>query len=547
MYIVYWGMIRFILPILAVLILGLNVKTILHKLKRKTLARFAVESYNDIVEIKSAECIIGRSVFCDVRLKNPSAAKQHAILTLTEYGFKLTPTSVENKVYVNGYLVEQEAFLQSGDKIRIGSTILQIAINPAISVKAKAKADATSKKCRIWSSLFLTLFQLLCCIGFVLKDLSNATFILAVFGGLVAVEWMYFIIRSFKSNIEIELSALFLTTVGFSVAASSGIDLLLKQGFFAVVGIVLFILLGLVISRLDIIEKLQIPVAVFSILLLLFNIIFGVYVNGSKNWISLGPVTFQPSELVKVSLVFLSACALDKLMNIKNLTSFLGFSFFCFAVLAYMRDFGTAAVYFGAVLIILSLRLCDLKIVLSLAGGALVAFLGVIKFIPYVSDRFATYLNAWQFADSGGYQQTQTMMATSGGGLFGMGGGNGDLVNVFAADTDLVFGIMSEELGLIVALVAVLHFVLLVIYAAICIPRTRSIYYAVTGSAAAGIFLFQTALNMFGSLDLLPLTGVTMPFVSVGGSSMLSAWMLLSFIKSAGTHTVALRSKGETV
>ena len=71
MYIVYWGMIRFILPILAILILGLNVKTILHKLKRKTLARFAVESYNDIVEIKSAECIIGRSVFCDVRLKTP--------------------------------------------------------------------------------------------------------------------------------------------------------------------------------------------------------------------------------------------------------------------------------------------------------------------------------------------------------------------------------------------------------------------------------------------------------------------------------------------
>ena len=547
MYIVYWGLIRFILPLLAVLIFGLNVKTILHKLKRKALARFAVESYNDIVEIKSAECIIGRSVFCDVRLKNPSAAKQHAILTLTEYGFKLTPTSIDNKVYVNGYLVEQEAYLQSGDKIRIGSTVLQIAVNPAVSLKAKAKADATSKKCRIWSSLLLTLFQALCCGGFALKDPEVATFIFAVFGGLIAAEWMYFIIRSFKSNIEIELSALFLTTVGFCVCASSGIDILVKQGVFVAAGIILFLLLVLVISRLDIIEKLQIPVAVFSVLLLGFNMFFGVYVNGSRNWLSVGPITFQPSELIKVSLVFLSACALDKLMNMKNLAAFLGFAFFCFAALAYMRDFGTAAVYFGGVLIILSLRLCDIKIVLGMASGALVAFLGVIKFIPYVSDRFATFLHAWQFADSGGYQQTQTMMATSGGGLFGMGGGNGDLVNVFAADTDLVFGIMAEELGLIVALVTVLHFALLVIYAAICIPRTRSIYYAVTASAAAGIFLFQTALNMFGSLDLLPLTGVTMPFVSVGGSSMLSAWMLLAFIKAGGTHAVALKSKGENI
>ena len=109
---------------------------------------------------------------------------------------------------------------------------------------------------------------------------------------------------------------------------------------------------------------------------------------------------------------------------------------------------------------------------------------------------------------------------------------------------DLVFGIIAEELGLIIALITVLHFAMFVIYASICIPRTRSIYYAVTASAAAGIFIFQTSLNLFGSLDLLPLTGVTMPFVSVGGSSMLAAWMLLSFIKAGGAYTVALKSKG---
>ncbi len=547
MYILYSAIVRFILPVISLIILVLNLRTILHKLKRKTLARFAVESYSDIVEIKSAECIIGRGVFCDVRLKSPSAAKQHALLTLTEYGFKLTPTSPENHVYVNGYLVEQEAFLQSGDKIRIGSTILQIAINPAISINAKAKSDASSKKCRVLSALFLTTFQLLCCGGFVLKDFSAAPTTVMVFGGLIAVEWLYLLIRGFKSNVEIELSALYLTSVGFCVAASSGIDLLIKQGIFAAAGILLFILLVFVISNLNLIEKLQIPVAVFSIALLLFNMFFGIYVNGSKNWIAIGPVSFQPSELIKVSLVFISASALDKLLNVKSLSAFLGFSFFCFAALAFMRDFGTASVYFGTMIIILSLRLCDLKIVLGIAGGAVVAGLGIIKFIPYISNRFATYLHAWEFADSGGYQQTQTMMATSGGGLFGMGAGNGDLTGVFAADTDLVFGIIAEEFGVILALITVLHFALLVIYAAICIPRTRSIYYAVTASAAAGIFIFQAALNIFGSLDMLPLTGVTMPFISVGGSSMLASWMLLSFIKAGGTHTVSLRPKGGDV
>ncbi len=544
MYTFYWGIIRFILPFVALLILFLNIKTVFHKIKRKTLARFAVESYNDIVELKSAECIIGSGLFCDVRLKNSTVAKQHATLALTEYGFKLTPTSPQNKVYVNDYIVEEDAYLQSGDKIRIGSTVLQIAINPAISTKAKAKADASSKKCRVWSAWLLTLFQILSLFGYVLNDFDNASSLTIVFGGLIALEWLYLLIRGFKSNVEIEISALFLTSVGLCVAASSGIDLLFKQGVFTVVGIVLFSLLCALLSKLEIIEKLQIPVAIFSVLLLIFNIFFGVYINGSKNWISIGPVSFQPSELIKVSLVFISACTLDKLITARSLTAFLSFSFFCFAALAYMRDFGTAAVYFGAMIIILSLRLCDIKIVAGIIGFAAVACVGIIKFIPYISGRFATYLHAWEFASSGGYQQTQTMMATSGGGLFGIGAGSGDLTEVFAADTDLVFGIISEELGLIIALVTVLHFAVLVIYAAICISRTRSIYYAVTSSAAAGMFIIQASLNIFGSLDMLPLTGVTMPFVSVGGSSLLSSWMLLSFIKAGGMYTVALSPKG---
>ncbi len=544
MYVLYSGIVRFILPVIALLILIFTVKTILHKLKRKTLARFAVESYSDIVEIKSAECIIGKSLFCDVRLKNSTVAKQHAVLTLDEHGFKLIPTSSQNKVYVNEYPVQGEAYLQSGDRIRIGSTVMQIAINPAISLTDTAKSDVASKNCRISSALLLTVFQLLAACAFILKDITAAPAILITFFGLIVLQWIYLPIRKFDSNLEIEIIALFLTSIGLCVAASVGAEALLKQGLFALVGMILFLLLGPVVSRLDLVEKLQIPIAAFSGLLLIYNILFGVYVNGSKNWIAFGSFTFQPSELVKVSLVFLSACALDKLMSFKNLTAFLSFAFFCFAALVLMRDFGTAVVYFGAVLIILCLRLCDIRIVASLVAGAAAFAVLIIKIMPHVTSRFATYTHAWQFADSGGYQQTQTMMATSSGGLFGMGLGSGKLTGVFAADTDLVFGIICEELGLIFAIITVLMFAVLVVYTAICIPRTRSIYYAVTASAAAGIYIFQASLNIFGSLDLLPLTGVTMPFISTGGSSMLSAWMLLSFIKAGGSHTVALKPKG---
>ena len=124
-----------------------------------------------------------------------------------------------------------------------------------------------------------------------------------------------------------------------------------------------------------------------------------------------------------------------------------------------------------------------------------------------------------------------------------MGIGQGNLSNVSAADTDLVFGMVAEEFGLIFALCSALMFALFMVYSALCIPRTRSIYYAVTSCAAAGIYIFQATLNIIGSLDLLPLTGVTLPFISNGGSSMIAAWMLLAFIKCGGTEFVSINRK----
>jgi cell division protein FtsW (lipid II flippase) len=284
-------------------------------------------------------------------------------------------------------------------------------------------------------------------------------------------------------------------------------------------------------------------VRVLAVLLLLTNLALGTSLNGARNWIIIGGVSFQPSEFVKVAFVFVSACSLDRMIKTKNIMSFLAFTGVCLISLAIMRDFGTAAVYFATLLVILSLRLCDIKFIVALGGGAAVCFGALIKVIPYISARFATYRHAWEYANSSGYQQTRTMMSIASGGLFGLGAGNGTLSSVSAADTDLVFGMVAEEFGLIVALVVALIPIIYLIYAAVCIPRTRSIYYGVTAAAAAAMFIIQTALNIFGSVDLLPLTGVTVPFVSNGGSSMLASFMLLAFIKTAGSKIITLEKK----
>ncbi len=527
------------------LFIAIGLKNILHKLKRKTLARLAVESYHDITEIKSAESIIGSGLLCDVRLKADSVQKQHALLQLTDHGFKISPVSQDNKVFVNNYLVEGEAYLESGDKIRIGSTTMQIAVNPAINRAATVKADKSARQCRICSTLLLTLMQLLCCFSYVLHTPEAALKTVGVFGGMMAFQWIYLAIRSFNTDVGVEITAFFLTTVGFCLSAGVDPNSIVKKAAFFVVGMVLFLLLSLILSHPKAVESLQIPAAVFGFLLLIFNVLFGITLFGSQNWISIGGViSFQPSEFVKVIMIFISACALDKMLQLKSIVSFLGFVFICLLALAYIRDFGTAAVYFVTMLIILCLRMCDIKIVAALSFAAILGCTVIIKLLPYVSARFATYRHAWEYASSGGYQQTRTMVAVASGGLFGLGPANGNLKYIPAADTDLVFGMIAEEFGLIFAICTVLCFVLMVIYAAICIPRTRSVYYAVTGGAATCIFLLQAALNLFGSVDILPLTGVTMPFISNGGSSILSSWMLLAFLKVSGSKIVTLGAKG---
>ncbi len=128
------------------------------------------------------------------------------------------------------------------------------------------------------------------------------------------------------------------------------------------------------------------------------------------------------------------------------------------------------------------------------------------------------------------------MMCIASGGLFGLGAGNGWLKYVFAADTDLVFAFLCEEWGLIIGLCAVAVIVILAVFTVRSAKVGRSSFYTIAACAAVTILTIQTILNVFGTMDLLPLTGVTFPFLSNGGSSMLASWGLIAFLKAADTR-----------
>ena len=201
-----------------------------------------------------------------------------------------------------------------------------------------------------------------------------------------------------------------------------------------------------------------------------------------------------------------------------------------------MSDFGTAAIFFITFLVIAYLRSGDFATLALVCGGAVFGAFTLVSLKPYVLRRFASWGHVWEQASAGGYQQTRTMSAAASGGLIGVGPGEGWLHRVAAADTDLVFGMLCEEWGLVIAVLAVLCIVALAVFAVRCCRAGRSSFYAIAACAATSLLVFQTILNVMGSVDILPLTGVTFPFVSNGGSSMLSAWGLLAFLKAADTR-----------
>ena len=387
----------------------------------------------------------------------------------------------------------------------------------------------------------ITLFQLTCLFTLISKASSeHKTGIILTFGIYILVEYIYFIgarLLLKRKGFEVELIAFLLTSIGLSITTSVYPDKALKQLVAVLIGIFGFVFLQWLLRDLKRVSFLRIPVAIGAVGLLAFTLVFATVTNGAKNWLYIGGLSIQPSELVKVAFIFVGAASLEKLQSNKSLTKFIIFAFACVGALFLMYDFGTALIFFFTFIVISFMRSGDIRTLVLVCTVALMGGLIVLMFRPYVANRFAAYGHVWEYFDTSGYQQTRTMIYSASGGLFGVGLGNGELRDIFAATEDLVFGVVCEEFGMIMAGAILLSYVALLVYSIRHSKYARSSFYAICACAASSLMLFQASLNVFGVNDILPLTGVTLPFISRGGSSVICCWMLLAFIKAVDRST----------
>ena len=357
---------------------------------------------------------------------------------------------------------------------------------------------------------------------------------------LVVTEWVYVVVFYtvfHRRNFELELIAFFLSGVGLVTIGSVYPDSAFKQYFMVLAGLIMFIFMVFLLGHVDLCMKLRLPAAAGAILLLLVNLVIARATNGARNWITIGGVTFQPSELVKIAFIFVGAATLEKIQTSKNIFAFIGFSLACVGSLIVIKDFGTALIFFITFLIIAFMTSGDIKTIILAITSAVMGGAIVLKYKSYVMRRFAVYRHVWDFPYDQGLQQTRVLVGIASGGLFGVGIGNGYVRYVYAPVSDSIFGVICEEWGFIFGILLILSFVAISISALVNSIASRSTFYSIASIAAAGMLLFQCALNVFGITDILPLTGVTIPFVSLGGTSMISCWAVLGFIKASDVRT----------
>jgi cell division protein FtsW len=323
--------------------------------------------------------------------------------------------------------------------------------------------------------------------------------------------------------------------------------MLMRQGAFAVLALIVFA----VLAHVDPMKLLRLgkPAVLLSIGLLVVVLIpgFGIEANGARSWIGLGPVQMQPSEFAKLAVIIFLAGYLtrnvDRLNTWEALKIPLGLMALMAGLLILEPDLGTAIVLLGTAFLMLVLAGVPARMLAALGGvGVSLAVIATVA-APYRMARFTSFLDPWSDPEGRGFQVTQAQLALGSGGVSGVGLGNGmQKVNYLPeAHTDMIIATIGEEIGLIgvIGVIALLGAVIWSGYRiALSAPDLRL---RLLAGGLVAVISIQAVVNLGAVLGLLPVTGVPLPFVSYGGSSLVVLTAASGILVAIGRRSRARR------
>lgn len=371
---------------------------------------------------------------------------------------------------------------------------------------------------------------------------------------LIAGGVMVFIIylaNIFVINLKFEDEILFLIvsmlcTLGIIMLFRLDPELGKKQIIWFVLGNVVFFIASFIYRKVDFWERLRYLYPIFNLILFLLTMFFGSQVKGATNWIYIGNFSFQPSELMKLVFIFFIASyyaypdkfALHNLkifrirINLESKWVFMGLAYFQMGLLVLQRELGTILVLLLIYLTMVYIYEEDRRFLYL--NGALLFLGGLIGVatLNYVQVRITAWINPWSDIAVKGYQIAQSLFAIGSGGFWGSGLGLGQPHYIPEVHTDFIFSAICEEMGIFGGVAVILLYFILVYRGLKIAMGLKNSFHRYIALGISLMFGYQTFIIIGGVIKLIPLTGITLPFISYGGSSLTTSFLALGILQS---------------
>ena len=322
-----------------------------------------------------------------------------------------------------------------------------------------------------------------------------------------------------------------LTIFGFIMLYRFNADLAISQIKYFLLGNAGFLFFIIFTHRIRIGEKLSYILMALACILLLLPILFGKETYGAKNWISIKGHSLQPSEFTKIILVFVFACWFRKDRKLLEHLPALVFAGIAVLLVVLQKDLGAALLYFYIFIFVYYVATSDW--IITLLAGSAASLGGIISYhiFSHIRVRIEAWKNPWRDIENKGYQIAHSLIAISSGGLIGIGLGLGSPQVVPAFKTDFIFATICEEFGIITGFCIIGLYAMIVIRGVSIALKNADPYKSLLAFGATVALTLQAFTIIGGVIKMIPLTGVTMPFVSYGGSSMVASLALIGVLE----------------
>ncbi len=349
-----------------------------------------------------------------------------------------------------------------------------------------------------------------------------------------------------KADSLILPTTLLLSSLGLVIIFRLNESLFEYQFTWLIVGLIVMLLLIAFFRNYQALRNYKYIAALLGLVLFLAPIIFGTEKFGAKLWINIGGFSFQPAEVGKILLIIFFAAYLEdrrEVLSISN-KSFLRVQIpplrhlgpllviwaISLVILIFEKDLGSSLLFMGNFIILLFIATNRLFYLISgttffMAGAAI-----CYQIFPHVQNRVNIWLNPWADLSGRGYQIGQSLFAIANGGLTGTGLNQGFPETIPAATTDFIFSVIGEELGLIGGFAIIILYLILFLRGVSIALSCKSNFGKLMAAGLSFSIAFQTFIILGGVTKLIPLTGITLPFVSYGGSSLISNFILIGFL-----------------